>query len=80
VEVSRAVIRDTQLTWSGGGLRGTAPATEKSPSRRIRTREVKGIDANVRLNRSLWTLAEKFAALKTGKPLNVPVLATAEVN
>jgi len=24
VEVSRVVIRDTQLTWSGGGLRGTA--------------------------------------------------------
>lgn len=29
-----------------------------------RTREVKGIDQNVRLNRALWTLAEKMAELK----------------
>lgn len=63
-----------------GGLRGKTPATEKAPSKRIRTREVKGIDASVRLNRSLWTLAEKFAALKTGKPLNIPALEVAATN
>ena len=34
------------------------------PSRRVSTREVKGIDQDVRLNRSLWMLAEKMAELK----------------
>lgn len=31
---------------------------------RVTSRAVKGIDGDVRLNRALWTLAEKFAALK----------------
>jgi Domain of unknown function (DUF932) len=35
------------------------------PSRRVSTREIKGIDQDVRLNRALWTLAEKMAELKT---------------
>jgi hypothetical protein len=43
-----------------GGLRTFDPETR----RRNRTREVKGIDQNVRLNRALWSLAEKMAALK----------------
>jgi hypothetical protein len=40
------------------------------PSRRVSTREVKGIDQDVRLNRALWTLAEKMAELR-----GVPVAA-----
>jgi hypothetical protein len=36
------------------------------PSRRVSTRQVKGIDQDVRLNRSLWQLAEKMAQLHTG--------------
>lgn len=32
--------------------------------KRIRTREVKGIDQNIKLNKSLWTLAEKMFELK----------------
>jgi hypothetical protein len=44
-----------------GGLRTIDPETR----RRNRTREVRGIDQNVRLNRALWSLAEKMAALKT---------------
>jgi hypothetical protein len=34
-------------------------------ARRNRTREVHGIDQNTRLNRELWSLAEKMAALKS---------------
>jgi hypothetical protein len=34
------------------------------PSRKVTTREVKGIDQDVRLNRALWTLAEKMAELR----------------
>jgi len=33
--------------------------------RRMRTRSIKGIDQNIKLNRALWNLAEKMAALKT---------------
>jgi len=33
--------------------------------RRMRTRSIKGIDQNIKLNRALWSLAEKMAALKT---------------
>jgi hypothetical protein len=36
-----------------------------SQTRRMRTREVKGIDQNSRLNRELWALAEKMAELKS---------------
>ena len=32
--------------------------------RRITTREVKGIDQDVKLNRALWMLAERMAELK----------------
>lgn len=42
-----------------GGLEGVS-ATQ----RRVRTREVKSIDKDVRLNRALWTLTEKMAELK----------------
>ncbi len=43
-----------------GGLRTIDPETR----RRNRTREVKGIDHNIKLNRALWSLAEKMASLK----------------
>jgi len=33
-------------------------------NRRTRTREIAGIDQNVKVNRALWTLAESMAALK----------------
>jgi hypothetical protein len=38
-----------------------------SKGRRIvtRTREVKSIDTNIKLNKALWTMAQKFAELKT---------------
>jgi hypothetical protein len=42
-----------------GGLSGI-----NENQRRVTTREVKGIDQDIRLNRSLWTLADEFAKLK----------------
>lgn len=37
------------------------------PARRVATREVRGIDQDVKLNRALWQLAEAMEALKTGR-------------
>ena len=52
-----------------GGLRYVAPSSNENgvyvAPRRNRTREVRGIDQNSRLNRELWALAEKMAALKS---------------
>lgn len=42
-----------------GGVRG-----RNAQGRPMRTREVQGIDQNVRLNRALWTLAEEMRRLK----------------
>ena len=42
-----------------GGLRGRT-----TTNRRMTTREVTGVSENIRLNRALWTLAEKMEALK----------------
>lgn len=42
-----------------GGLSGRS-----STNRRIRTREVKSINENVKLNKALWSLAEKMKELK----------------
>ncbi len=42
-----------------GGLRG-----RNTNGNTIRTREVKGIDQNIRLNSALWTLAEEMRKLK----------------
>ena len=44
-----------------GGLRGRS-----ANGRRMTTREVTAIDGNVKLNRALWTLAERMAELKGG--------------
>jgi hypothetical protein len=45
-----------------GGL--TAMRRDGGNTRRVTTREVRGIDQDVRLNRALWQLAEKMAELK----------------
>jgi hypothetical protein len=51
-----------------GGLHGTQWATDEHTGRRthrrVTTREVKGIDQDVKLNRALWMLAERMAELK----------------
>ena len=44
-------------------IRGGIPGTTAN-GRRMRTREVTAIDSDVKLNRALWTLAEKMAELK----------------
>ncbi len=49
-------------------IRGGQSAVSRHPEtgrrQRKSTREVKGIDGNIRLNRALWTLAERLAELK----------------
>lgn len=50
-----------------GGLRGVSESmteTGRIQRRRTRTREVQSVTENVRLNRALWSLAEKMAELK----------------
>lgn len=44
-------------------IRGGIPGMNAN-GRRIRTREVTAIDSDVKINRALWTLAEKMAELK----------------
>jgi len=56
-----------------GGLRARKESTRDENGRvirgrRVSTREVKGIDQDVKLNRALWQLAEKMAELKGGDP------------
>src|ERR1035441_2870497 len=51
-----------------GGLSAIERDAEGRRIRRVTTRQVKGIDADVRLNRSLWQLAERMAELKAGVP------------
>lgn len=48
-----------------GGLQGRR-VNENGQVRRARTREIKGIDQNVSLNRAMWMLAEGMQRLKTG--------------
>jgi hypothetical protein len=47
-----------------GGLSARRPGSRETPSRMVTTREVRGIDQDVRLNRALWQLAERMAELK----------------
>lgn len=47
-----------------GGLSARQPGTDRARGRMVTTREVKGIDQDVRLNRALWQLAERMAELK----------------
>ncbi|EGO62020.1 hypothetical protein ALO_20312 [Acetonema longum DSM 6540] len=44
-----------------GGLQGKTVM-----GRRTTTREVTGIDTNIKLNRALWILSERMAGLKAG--------------
>jgi hypothetical protein len=46
-----------------GGLQGWGRDANNRP-RRVRSREVTGIDQDVKLNRALWLLGERMAALK----------------
>lgn len=48
-----------------GGLHGLAVDAD-GRRRRVSTREVKGIDGNVNLNRAMWKMAQHLAACKTG--------------
>jgi hypothetical protein len=50
-----------------GGLQGVQHSTDdrgRRKRRNVTTREVKGIDQDVRLNRALWLLGQKMAELK----------------
>jgi hypothetical protein len=50
-----------------GGLHGVARGTDEHgriTHRNVTTREVRGIDQDVKLNRALWHLAERMAELK----------------
>ena len=47
-----------------GIARNTDPQTGRRTVRRITTREVRGIEQDVKLNRGLWLLAERMAELK----------------
>lgn len=51
-----------------GGLRGSR-RDENGRRRRSTTRAVNGIDGNVKLNRALWTLTERMAALTGAQPI-----------
>jgi hypothetical protein len=46
-------------------LKGGLHARKVGASVRTTTREIKGIDQDVRLNRALWTLGEKLAAVRS---------------
>jgi len=56
-----------------GGLHGFAQGidanTGRKTVRRVTTREVRGIDQDVKLNRALWMLAERMAELKGGQAI-----------
>jgi hypothetical protein len=56
-----SVFNRIQENTIRGGLRSISNATRN----RIKTRGVKGIDQNIKLNKALWTLAEKMAELKS---------------
>jgi hypothetical protein len=57
------VLNRTQENMIRGGLHGWRRDANNRP-RRTTSREVKGVDGNVRLNKAIWTLAEEFAKLK----------------
>lgn len=70
------VMNRVQENVIRGGLRGRVPARVDEggnyiSGRRVSTREVRGIDQDVRLNRSLWQLAEAMAKLKRGEEVAV---------
>ena len=48
-----------------GGLTARGKTEDGSRGRRIRTREVKSISADIKLNQAIWALSTKMAELKT---------------
>ena len=52
-----------------GGLTARRPNTPEGRGRLTTTREIRGIDQDVKLNRALWQLAEGMAALKRGEAI-----------
>lgn len=58
----------TQETLINGGMHYTHHNANGARSRR-ESRPVNGIDGNVALNRALWVLADRMAAMKTGASL-----------
>jgi Domain of unknown function (DUF932) len=65
------VFNRIQENTVSGGVRTYIPTHYNEETgrmvsgRRVRTREIKGIAENSKLNRALWSLAEKMAELKT---------------
>ena len=61
------VFNRVQENTTQGGFRYRTESVpgDASTTRRSRTREVKGIDQNTKLNRALFSLAAKMAELKT---------------
>jgi hypothetical protein len=57
-----ATFNRVQENMIKGGLRG-----RNASNRPTTTREIQGIDQNVKVNKALWQLAEGMAALKAGK-------------
>lgn len=55
------VFNRAQENLTQGGVRGRSAS-----GRRTRTRPIKSIDTDVKLNRALWQLGEEMASLKTG--------------
>jgi hypothetical protein len=59
------VMNRVQENAMRGGLTARAPRRiNERRGRMVTTREVRGIDQDVKLNRALWTLAERMAELK----------------
>ncbi len=60
-----ATMNTVQENVIKGGLHARAPRrTNERRGRMVTTREVKGIDQDVKLNRALWALGERMAELK----------------
>jgi hypothetical protein len=63
------VFNVVQENATKGGLIGFSRNAETGQTRRVRTREVKGIDQDVKLNKGLWVLAEFFAQQKASQAI-----------
>lgn len=58
------VFNRVQENTIKGGLRGVGQDAN-GHRRRTSTKEVKGIDGNINLNKALWKMAEHLAGLKS---------------
>lgn len=57
-------IQENVIRGGLSAVRRTTDERGRRHSRRVSTRQVNGIDQDVKLNRAIWTLAENMAALK----------------